>query len=111
MADWLLKKDRRRQPAFLTVFTVSNHDPFQRRRGLPRPAFPNAANAEHARFLQTFHYSDHCLGRFIERLRETGLDRRTILFVLGDHGVSMCEHDRRFRFSIACTKRTCIFRC
>jgi arylsulfatase A-like enzyme len=93
VADWLRDKDCRQQPAFLTVFTVSNHHPFQTPDSHHGPDFPNAANPTHASFLRTFHYSDHCLGQFLKALRKTGLDRRTVLFVLGDHGISMGEHD------------------
>ena len=50
-------------------------------------------NEEYRRFLRTFHYSDHCLGLFMDRLRAAGLDRRTIVFILGDHGCSQGEHE------------------
>jgi lipoteichoic acid synthase len=93
---WLVERDRQGQPGLATVFTISHHYPWETPAGHAAPRFDTGANAEYARFLSTFHYSDACLGRFVERLRETGLDRRTVLFVLGDHGAAQGEHHGNF---------------
>lgn len=92
-ADWLLAKDRAKQPAFVTLFTITHHHPWELPDNYVAPAFDSGDNAEYGHFLRTFHYSDHCLGQFIERLRATGLDRRTIVFILGDHGCAQGEHE------------------
>lgn len=94
--DWLARQERRRQPAFLTLFTISHHHPWLIPADYPAPRFADEPSVEHARFLQTFHYSDYCLGRFIERLQQSGLAQRTVLFILGDHGAAQGEHHGNF---------------
>jgi arylsulfatase A-like enzyme len=36
------------------------------------------------------------IGRLVERLRELGLDRKTLVVFVGDHGEEFLEHDRTF---------------
>jgi phosphoglycerol transferase MdoB-like AlkP superfamily enzyme len=95
-ADWLAEQDQKHQPAFLTLFTISHHHPWHLPDDYPAPTFDTGGNQEYGRFLRTFHYADHCLGQFVDRLRQTGLDRRTILFVFGDHGAPQGEHHGNF---------------
>jgi arylsulfatase A-like enzyme len=76
-AAWL---ERQKEPTFLSLFTISNHHPWIVPENYQAPAGP--------RFLQTLHYSDHALGQFIDRLSE-----KTIVFILGDHGQPMGEHE------------------
>jgi phosphoglycerol transferase MdoB-like AlkP superfamily enzyme len=92
--DWLQQSDRRQQPACLTMFTISNHHPWEIPPGYQTPQFE--AQGEYARFLQSFHYADHCLGLLVDLLREQGLDRRTVLFVLADTSTPMGEHHDNF---------------
>ena len=96
LVDWLAAKDRQQQPAFVTSFTISHHHPWRVPDGYSAPTFDTGTNHEYAHFLRTFHYSDHCLGLLVDRLRETGLDRRTILFVLADTAMPQGEHHENF---------------
>jgi arylsulfatase A-like enzyme len=92
LADWLAAKDRQQSPAFVTAFTISHHHPFLAPDHFPRPQCHVEPGSQYANFLHTFAYADHSLGLFCNLLRERGLDRKTILFVLGDHGFPMGEH-------------------
>jgi phosphoglycerol transferase MdoB-like AlkP superfamily enzyme len=96
LADWLAAKDRRQQPAFVAAFTISHHHPWHIPDDYPAPTFDRGTNREYSRFLQTFHYADHCLGMFIDLLRQKGLDRRTIVFVLADTATPQGEHHGNF---------------
>jgi phosphoglycerol transferase MdoB-like AlkP superfamily enzyme len=93
-ADWLQKNDRLGQPSFLTIHTVTHHHPWEVPDGFQTPVFDTGENEEYGRFLQTFYYSDHCLGLFMDRLRATGLAAKTIVLVLGDHGCSQHDHEK-----------------
>jgi len=92
LVDWLAAKDRQQQSAFVTAFTISHHHPWRVPEDYSAPTFDTGTNYEYAHFLRTFHYSDHCLGMLVDRLREAGLDRRTILFVLADTAMPQGEH-------------------
>lgn len=85
------------EPQFTTLFTISNHhpwiDPPGRHRKHPLPAFDNP---DRGRYLRTYHYSDSCLGQFIDELHSSGLAENTILCILGDHGQPMGEHSNSF---------------
>lgn len=93
--DWLRAKDAAGVPTFSTVFTITHHHPWHIPADYPAPRFP-AANSEYRRFLQTFHYTDHCLGMLLEKLRQSGLDRKTIFFILADTATPQGEHHDNF---------------
>ena len=90
--DWLEKQDPK-GPAFLTMFTVSNHHPWSTPTWHTPPDFDVDQSTEHARYLRSFNYSDHALGQFIDRLRETGLAKKSIVFILADTADPMGEHN------------------
>jgi len=92
-ANWL---EEQKMPIFLTLFTISNHHPWILPSNTPshycNPSFGFASRNPKERFLRTTHYTDFCLGLFVDLLREKNLSQKTILFVLGDHGQPMGEH-------------------
>ncbi len=96
VADWLTEREAQGQPGFATVFTITNHHPWRVPQGYVPPETNTPADGEYHRFLQTMHYTDHCLGRFVERLRQKGLDRKTVFFILADTGTPMGEHHQNF---------------
>jgi iduronate 2-sulfatase len=75
-------------PGTLDVGMVANYHNF------PAPEQRDAAFKR--RYLQAYlaniSYMDACVGRVLEALRETGLNRTTIVVFLGDHGYMMGEH-------------------
>lgn len=84
-ASWL---EKQKNPTFLTLFTISNHHPW---------AVPSHYQSfQDSRFLQTLEYTDYSLGCFIEHLRAKNLSKKTLLFILGDHGQPTGEHHRNF---------------
>lgn len=84
--QWLEKKDPKGNPLFCTLFTLSNHHPWTLPPSrIPTP-FPHAKTPQHQAFLQTMHYTDHCLGQFIKKLQQTEFGEKSLIFVLGDHG-------------------------
>ncbi len=81
-ADWL---EKQKQPTFLTLFTMSNHHPWEAPAHYEGPAFAHP-------YLQTLHYSDAVLGRFIQTLKEKDILKKSVIVILGDHGQSLREH-------------------
>lgn len=84
---------RKESPQFLTLFTISNHHPWNLPEHYQPPAFPPEISRIYRKYLNTFHYSDACLGLFVDLLKDKGLLENTVLFVLGDHGYPMGEHN------------------
>ncbi|MEO2173673.1 MAG: LTA synthase family protein, partial [bacterium] len=90
--DWLAEQDSK-GPAFLTMFTVSNHHPWDVPGWYEPPEFKNVDPAlEYANYLRSFNYSDHTLGLFVKLLRERGLAKNTIVFIMADTATPMGEH-------------------
>ncbi len=85
--NWMKEK---KDPFFLTLFTISNHHPWEAPEGWNFPVDPSLSSP-YRRFLQTFSYSDHALGSFIDELKKEQLLDKTLLFILGDHGQSFGE--------------------
>ncbi len=77
-AEWLASCEK---PAFLSLFTISNHHPWR----LP---WSHESNFQH-----TFAYTDACLGQFVEQLEASGVLDRSILLILSDHGYGQGERD------------------
>ncbi len=86
-ADFLAKQT---SPTFLSLFTITNHHPwkapsdwnFSPPQNIP-PIYQN--------FLQTFAFTDHCLGIFLDLLKAKGILENSIVFIAGDHGQEMYE--------------------
>ncbi len=96
LVEWLAEKDRQQKPSFVASFTISHHHPWHVPAHYPAPKFKTRDNEEYGRFLQTFHYTDHCLGQFFDLLKAKGLDRKTIVFVLADTATPQGEHHDNF---------------
>ncbi len=94
--EWLARQDRQGKSAFLDLQTITNHHPWQAPPDYQAPDFDVPPGGEYPQFLRTFHYADHCLGLFMDLLRERGLDRKTIVFVFADHATPMGEHHNNF---------------
>ncbi len=89
--DWLVDQDKF-GPAFLTMFTVSNHHPWIAPAWYNPPTFDIDPELEHARYLNSFNYTDYSLGLFMKMLRDHDLARKTVVFVLADTSTPMGEH-------------------
>lgn len=78
-------------PSFLSLFTINNHHPWE---PPPHWHFPidKQLPSYYRKFLQTFSYTDHCLGNFLTSLQKKDLLENSILFIMGDHGQIMGEN-------------------
>jgi len=87
-ADFLEKQT---SPTFLSLFTITNHHPWE---PPPHWHFPidQKLPPYYRKFLQTFSYTDHCLGNFLKELQRKNLLEKSILFIAGDHGQTMGEN-------------------
>jgi len=88
--DFLEK--RRETPQFLTLFSITNHHPWNLPRHYHPPSFPPGISRIYRKYLNTFHYTDSCLGLLVDLLKAKGLSKNTLLFIMGDHGYPMGEH-------------------
>ncbi len=92
--DYLL--EHRDTPQFLTLSTLSNHEPWIAPKDFTSPKISEDLPQAKQRFLKTVHYTDHCLGLFVDLLKKHNLSKDVVLFVMGDHGFPMGEHGDNF---------------
>jgi phosphoglycerol transferase MdoB-like AlkP superfamily enzyme len=79
-------------PSFVSVITISNHHPWIMPPNLPSKK-TTSISEKYNNYLNTYEYSDYCFGKFIEELKLSSISKNAIVFVLGDHGQPMGEHD------------------
>jgi arylsulfatase A-like enzyme len=76
---------------FATYIPIAGHHPYE----TPGPGpFPDRDDIDRYRNAQ--HYSDAALGELLLGLRARGLDRETLLIVIGDHGQAFGQHPGNF---------------
>ena len=75
--DWLLEqlKQRKEGPWFTTWLTLSSHEPFEVPYHRLEEKIPNA-----------FAYTDECLGKLIDGLKQTDLWENLLIVCIPDHG-------------------------
>ncbi len=73
--------DSARTPYFKVILTQSSHEPFD----VPMKPLLPPINDENL-FLNSFHYTDSCLGAFIDALKSKPEWKNTIVLITGDHG-------------------------
>jgi phosphoglycerol transferase MdoB-like AlkP superfamily enzyme len=75
--DWLLEqlKQREEGPWFTTWLTLSSHEPFEVPYNRLEEKIPNA-----------FAYTDECLGKLIDGLKQTDLWENLLIVCIPDHG-------------------------
>jgi arylsulfatase A-like enzyme len=79
------------RPFFLMGWTTQTHHPYEPTPGLPllemtREPVPDQWNL--GRYLNVLRETDRHLGRLFEAVRRAGLERDTLIVVVGDHGQS-----------------------
>lgn len=82
VADDILTGTGRR---FDAVMTLSSHEPWDVPTHRLKATIPNA-----------FNYTDQCLGRFIQRLRQSPKWQHTLVIITADHGVMAHDSDTRY---------------
>jgi Phosphoglycerol transferase and related proteins, alkaline phosphatase superfamily len=71
-----LTDEQQKTPFFKTVLTLSSHEPFD----VPVTKFDEP-------FLNAIHYTDECLGHFVEQLKKTPMWDKTLLIFVADHAM------------------------
>ncbi len=73
--------DTAHSPYFKVILTQSSHEPFD----VPMKPLLPPTNDENL-FLNSFHYTDSCLGAFISVLKSKEEWKNTLVLITGDHG-------------------------
>ncbi|MCX6738455.1 MAG: LTA synthase family protein [Candidatus Parcubacteria bacterium] len=75
-------------PFMATFITLSSHTPFLIPEKDQTLIFPENSpfNETQKNYLQSIHYSDQALGKFIKALKENGEYEKSLIAIYGDHG-------------------------
>jgi hypothetical protein len=92
---WLDEGSRDR-PFLATYLPIAGHHPYET--PVPGP-FPEVSEVD--RYHNALHYADEALGQLLDGLRRRGMDRNTLLVILGDHGEAFGEHAGNFGHTLA----------
>ncbi|MAJ50878.1 MAG: hypothetical protein CMB82_04590 [Flammeovirgaceae bacterium] len=74
-------------PFFYTLFTLSSHEPFD----IPVEPIFGSKNSEDS-FKSAMHYTDACLGKFIEQAKKTTWWDSTLIVITSDHGTTQINN-------------------
>ncbi|MEG0795662.1 MAG: sulfatase-like hydrolase/transferase [Odoribacter sp.] len=75
------------QPFMYMAFNMSSHEPFN----VPGEIKIPGNDIEH-QFMNAIHYSDHCIGEFIRKCKESGIWDHTLFVLMADHGTRHIMH-------------------
>ncbi|NGP44960.1 LTA synthase family protein [Bacillaceae bacterium SIJ1] len=82
----LVKKADNGQPIYANFITLSSHHPFripQSKKPMEMPEDIQGTIVED--YLQSIHYTDQMIGKFVEQLKANGLWENSLLVMYGDH--------------------------
>jgi phosphoglycerol transferase MdoB-like AlkP superfamily enzyme len=88
--SWIDGLDRT-GPFFVTYLPVAGHHPY----AIPVPG-PFSGQSDVIAYKNALWYADRSIAVLLEGLRSRGLDRRTMVVIVGDHGEAFGEHDGNF---------------
>jgi len=80
---------------YITRSTGGNPDIFQR-----GPATPEQAKEAIAAYYGCVTFIDDAIGHVLDTLEKTGLDKNTIVILIGDHGVHLGDHNMWSKYSM-----------
>lgn len=86
------------KPLFIVVHTLNNHPPFYvpELPGLDMPDISPLLLETNGRLpiqaLETFHYSNEVMGRFLDNVKTSDYAQRTIVAITGDHSIRGTNH-------------------
>lgn len=69
-----------KEPFWGSLLTISNHHPFT----VPKSFQSGKNQSEYERYLDAFKYTDFCLGKFFELVKEQPFYKNTIFFITAD---------------------------
>lgn len=83
----LTKLEKLSQPFMATMITLSSHTPFELPNDLRTIKIPKQTNLNYTqqRYIESIHYTDQALGKFIEQLKNSNLYHNSIIVIYGDH--------------------------
>ncbi|AWM73313.1 glycerol phosphate lipoteichoic acid synthase [Lactobacillus apis] len=85
--------ERLPQPFYLKLITVTNHYPYDLNKKNQSIDPTDTGDETVDGYVQTAHYLDQAIGEFLQWMKKTGLDKKTILVLYGDHyGISGNHH-------------------
>ncbi|MBI0022351.1 LTA synthase family protein [Lactobacillus sp. W8172] len=85
--------ERLPQPFYLKLITVTNHYPYDLDKKNQSIDPTDTRDETVDGYVQTAHYLDQAIGEFLQWMKKTGLDKKTILVLYGDHyGISGNHH-------------------
>ncbi len=90
--------NQQNQPFFKAFFTLSSHEPFE----VPHKSKFNGGSEEQL-FLNSAHYTDSCLGDFVQKAEKQEWWNNTIMFVVADHSgrhPNNVNYSSRIKFEI-----------
>jgi len=75
------------QPFMATIITLSSHTPFEIPKDLQTLSIYGQNNLSwlQVQYLQSIHYTDQALGRFMDQLEQMDLYKNSIIIIYGDH--------------------------
>jgi arylsulfatase A-like enzyme len=80
-------RERKGKPCFINLWLDDTHTPFHpSREQLAAVGVTSEKPSDAQRFRAVLHEMDIQMGRFMDGLRELGVDRNTLVFFLGDNG-------------------------
>lgn len=81
LEKWLNDINNLKSPFFSACFTLSSHEPFD----TPSKSILQKED-ESSKFLSAVHYTDSCIGSFIDKARNTNWWDSTLIILVSDHG-------------------------
>ncbi|WEV71239.1 LTA synthase family protein [Lactobacillus sp. ESL0785] len=85
--------ERLPQPFYLKLITVTNHYPYDIDKKNQTIAKTDTGDETVDGYVQTAHYLDQAIGELMHWLKKTGLDKKTLVVLYGDHyGISGNHH-------------------
>ncbi len=81
----------RDEPFFLTLLTISSHDPYGTPSGFPRKDYGHKLRSLND-YCNALRYTDDFLRDFMDGMERRGLIPNTAFIVVGDHGEAFREH-------------------
>jgi arylsulfatase A-like enzyme len=95
MLAWIDARDGR--PFFITYLPIAGHHPYVS--NVPGP-FDAGGSDDFPRYLNALHESDQALAALLAGLRARGLEEKTLLLVVGDHGEAFGQHPGNFAHTL-----------